>query len=139
MGHLLLHGYSLLSRDDPCSLLGTTVFFSNSREAKAWLHSFSALFQYRYDPGLPHFSSLQTPISILLPSPLVIPQMLLTFRLQTSPFHSFSWKSHSIHYLCQAPRAVLAGRLYFEARLMTHTKCHVTAEPCSNLFGVFKF
>lgn len=43
--------------------------------------------------------------------------MLLTFWLQTSPFHSSSWKSHSIHYLCQAPCAVLAGRLYFEASM----------------------
>lgn len=63
--------------------------------------------------------------------------MLLTFWLQTSPFHSSSWKSHSIHYLCQAPCAVLAGRLYFEAS-MWHTKCHVAAEPCRNLFRVFK-
>lgn len=58
--------------------------------------------------------------------------------LQTSPFHSFSWKSCSIHYLCQAPCAVRAGRLYFEARLMTHTKCHATSEPRSNLFQFFK-
>lgn len=59
----------------------------------------------------------KTFFTFLLPTLLRSAEMLLTFWLQTSPFHSSSWKPHSIHYLCQAPCAVLAGRLYFEASM----------------------
>lgn len=64
----MLHVHGTLSSEDPCSLPGTMPFFSGSREAQAWSRPFSALFQYRYNSGLSHFSSLQTLIAFLLPT-----------------------------------------------------------------------
>jgi len=68
MDRLLLHAYGMLSSEDSCSPPGTTLTLPRSREAQAWLHTFSVLFRYRYSSGLSHFSSLQALIACLLPT-----------------------------------------------------------------------
>lgn len=120
--------------------LSYNIIFSRPREAQPWLHSFSAAFQYGYNSGLSHFSSFQENC-LHLPSAnsfTISPKMLLTFWLQTSPFHSSSWKSHSIHYLCQAPCAVLAGRLYFEASMRHILNVMLQLSHAEIYFGCLK-
>lgn len=104
---LLLHVYSLLSSGDPCSLPGTTVFFSGSSEAQAWLHPFSALFQYRYNSGLSHFSSLQAPIAWIL-------QTLLQ-----SPLKSSSWFDCRLHHFIPSAGSLVPSIISFKPPVLS--------------------